>query len=107
MAVSESFESFLTRGQALLEDLFPGTLRYDGTDYTCAHSGARVSNELEAGGFYDTAPRNIRVLKTLLVTPPSVGDIVQLDGEDARVADVGERAWDVCWHMSCEPLRGV
>jgi len=106
MAVSEGFANFLTRGQALLESLFPGVLVWDGNTYMCASSGARGSDELEVGGFVDTGTRNVRVLKDSMSTPPAVGTRVVLDDLQVRVTEVGEREWDVAWHLQCEPIRG-
>ena len=106
MAVSEGFASFLTRGQELLESLFPGVLVWQSVSYDCASSGARMGDYLEDGGFVETGTRNVRVFKTAMLIPPTVGELLTLDGDEVRLVEVGDREWDVCWHLQCEPVRG-
>jgi hypothetical protein len=102
---SESFTEFLSRGQALLEDLFPGVLLMDAVEYACVNSGARTGNELEEGGFVENGTRQCRVLKSAMAVPPAIGEMVELDGEEVRCLAVAERDWDVAWNIELEPLR--
>jgi len=102
---AETFESLLTRGQAMLESIFPGVLIYEDVSYVCANGGSRNETELEDGGFVRSGTRQVRVSKADMVTPPLIGAVVVLDGVDVRVIGVSEREWDVAWHLELEPER--
>ena len=102
---AESFESLLARGQSMLEELFPGVLVYAGDTYACVNSGSRNESELEEGGFVSSGTRQVRVSKSAMVTAPALGSVMVLDGVDVRCVGVGEREWDVAWHLELEPER--
>lgn len=104
--MDEGFRSFLTRGQIFLEELFEAELIWDGVTYVCANSGARMGDELEDGGFVESGSRNVRVLKERMGIPPLIGDLLTLNGEEVRLIEVGDRPWDVSWHLQLSPVRG-
>ena len=100
------YRDFLTKGQAFLEGLFGGQLTWNGVTYNCANSGARMGDELEDGGFVETGIRNVRVSKLSMANPPSVGEAMLLNGQQVRLVEVGDREWDVAWHLQFQPIRG-
>ena len=102
---AETFSSLLTRVQAMLESIFPGTLEWDGAEYTCVNSGSRNKSELESGGFVSSGTRQVRVLKTSMIVAPDIGQVMTLDGMEVRCVGVSEREWDIAWHLELEPER--
>ena len=105
MSGSSDFAAFLEKGQQALESLFPAVLVWDGVEYLCAGSGARVESSREPGGFVKSGDRSVRVSKELMPAAPALGDVVALDGEDLRVSAVSLREWDVAWSIQLEPKR--
>lgn len=103
--MAEDFQGFLNRGQLFLQSLFPATLAYNGVEFACASSGARKGEDLEEGGFVETGGRNVRILKSQMEYPPQHGERITLDGIELRVVEIGDRPWDVSWHLYCVPLR--
>ncbi len=100
------YNDFLTKGQAFLESLFGGRLIWDGVSYDCVCSGARMGDQLEDGGFVETGVRNVRVLKSAMIEAPCIGELLLLDDVEVRLVEVGDRKWDVAWHLQFQPVRG-
>ena len=105
MSGLNDFAGMLSKGQAALESMFPSVLVWDGVEFVCAGSGARVESAREAGGYVEGGTRMVRVSKDLMAVAPELGAVVALDGEDVRVAGVSAREWDVAWVLELEPLR--
>ena len=76
-----------------------------GDTYACVNSGTRNESGLEEGGFVSSGTRQVRVSKSAMVTAPALGSVMVLDGVDVRCVGVGEREWDVAWHLELEPER--
>jgi hypothetical protein len=106
ICMDEGYRSFLTKGQAFLEDLFGGKLVWNGRNYSCANSGSRNGDQLEDGGFVEVGNRNVRILKTSMVAPPVIGELMFLNDQEVRLVEIGDREWDVAWHFQFQPVRG-
>lgn len=106
ICMDAKYRDFLTKGQTFLEGLFGGQLLWKGVNYACANSGARLGDQLEDGGFIETGIRNVRVSKENMAKPPKIGDLMVLNGQDVRLIEIGDREWDVAWHLQFQPVRG-
>ena len=105
MVGSSDFKGMLLRGQEMLEAMFGSVLVWNGDDYPCACGGARMSADLEDGGFFERGARVVRVRKDVMEDAPELGTVVEVDGVRVRVVGVSVREWDVAWGLEMEAER--
>lgn len=99
------YEAYLEAAAIKMESLFPVVLTFGGEDYAATGGGVLSTEDAEPGGFEENGRQLVRVRKSLMATPPDVGDKVSVDGAERRVTLVSAREWDIAWHLELELLR--
>lgn len=99
-----SFEKFLKKSQAALEELWGDEVIIGGIAYPCAVGTRRLGGTMGNGGDIAEGFLNLRIKKSALPEKPKDGVTVLIhDGLRWRVDEVKSGSADAAWALSCIP----
>jgi len=105
MSLATSRIAFLEKAQESLESVFPGSITYSGSTFTCSRSGLEVVQGAEPGGFENEGRVMVRVRIAHLPAAglPREAPIV-LDSVEYRVEECLLEPGDVAWSVQLETV---